>query len=58
MEQVIECPRCGWEIDPDTCHCGSGKSGHPYDLGHNFVPAGCTCCYADAENMKRVAGPL
>ena len=37
------CPRCKNEIDPESCWCGSGKSGHPYDLGHSFVPMGCDC---------------
>lgn len=37
------CPFCKNEIDPETCGCGSGQSGHPYDLGHNFVPMGCDC---------------
>lgn len=37
------CPYCKNEIDPDSCWCGSGKSGHPYDLGHSFVPMGCDC---------------
>ena len=46
------CPHCGWEIDEETCWCGDGLDGHPYDLGHNFVPMGCTCGYADAEQRK------
>ena len=37
------CPRCKNEIDLDSCWCGSEKSGHPYDLGHSFIPMGCDC---------------
>lgn len=39
------CRECGNEIDPDICHCGSAKHFHGMELGHSFVPAGCTCFY-------------
>jgi len=40
------CRSCGNDIDPDTCHCGMPRKNHnDYDLGHSFVPAGCTCGY-------------
>ena len=41
------CPHCKNEIDLDSCWCGRGKSGHPYDLGHSFVPMGCDCGRVD-----------
>jgi hypothetical protein len=48
------CPGCGWEIEPDVCHCGSSKFWHnPYELGHTFVPMGCTCGYEDADQRKK-----
>jgi len=50
-EPVI-CPGCGWEIDPDVCHCGSAMKGHGFSDGHSGVPAGCTCGYHDAEQRK------
>lgn len=41
------CQSCGNDIDPDTCHCGAPRDGHnDYNLGHSFVPNGCTCGYA------------
>lgn len=49
------CKHCGWEVDLETCQCGDGKDGHPYDVGHNFVPAGCTCGYLDADKFKNPA---
>ena len=45
--ELTTCPRCKNEIDIETCGCGSGKSGHPYDLGHSFVPMGCDCSRND-----------
>lgn len=40
-----QCPNCHNVIDPDTCWCGDGHNGHPYHVGHNFVPMGCVCGY-------------
>ncbi len=37
------CGTCGELIDSETCWCGNGKEGHPYDLSHQFVSIGCTC---------------
>lgn len=44
------CPGCGWEIDPDVCHCGEAMDHHHAE--HNPVPAGCTCGYPNAEKRK------
>ena len=49
----LTCLCCGWEIDPETCHCGTEIEGHDsIYLGHTFVPMGCTCGYHDAESRK------
>ena len=44
--ETEQCPYCHNQIDPETCHCGSGMNGHPYQLEHNFVPMGCICGYS------------
>ena len=42
-----KCGGCGYEIDPDICHCGTAYKDHnPYTEGHNFVPMGCQCGYS------------
>ena len=47
------CSHCGWEVDLECCWCGDGVKNHAYgDQGHSFVPMGCTCMYADAEQRK------
>ncbi len=46
------CPGCGWEIDPDCCHCGEDRKYHGYETGHSFVPQGCTCGYNDADKRR------
>lgn len=46
---ILSCPCCGWEIDPEMCWCGDGKASH---AEHTFVPMGCTCGYHDAETRK------
>lgn len=46
------CLGCGWEIDPETCHCGEAMNKHHMGSGHSPVPAGCTCGYHDAEKRK------
>jgi len=46
------CTHCGWDIDPETCWCGDGRVGHPYEAGHTFVPMGCTCGFVDAVERK------
>lgn len=46
------CKHCGWDIDPETCWCGSGLVDHPYHMGHTFVPMGCTCGYVDGDRYK------
>ena len=48
--ELTTCPHCKNEIDLDSCWCGSGKNGHPYDLGHNFVPMGCDCGRAESSH--------
>ena len=50
MQPYEVCPHCKNEIDVETCQCGDGRNGHPYDVGHNFVPAGCTCGYKVEED--------
>jgi hypothetical protein len=53
MNELVICQGCGWEIDPECCHCGKALEDHdPYWDGHSPIPAGCTCGYADAEKMK------
>lgn len=49
MQPYEVCPHCKNEVDLETCQCGDGRNGHPYDVGHNFVPAGCTCGYRIKE---------
>lgn len=39
---VQRCPRCGNEIDPTTCWCGS-EIPHDGFEGHAEVPMGCEC---------------
>ncbi len=48
IPEVEVCSRCGNEIDPTQCHCGTSKEthGNPMETGHEFVPMGCTCGYA------------
>jgi hypothetical protein len=53
--RVVICPSCGWEIDPELCHCGQLIGEHMYNGDHTPVPMGCTCMYADAANMKNPA---
>ena len=49
------CPYCKNEVDLEMCHCGEDRKNHnPYELGHNFVPAGCTCGYADQPHIDKV----
>lgn len=36
------CPRCGNEVDPTTCWCGSEIPHNGFD-NHNAVPMGCEC---------------
>lgn len=50
------CPYCKNEVDLETCCCGDGKNGHPYDVGHNFVPLGCMCGYPKEKNNDSVGG--
>jgi hypothetical protein len=47
------CPDCGWEIDLDWCWCGSHRIDHDGYGGHDFRFMGCTCGYANAEQMKK-----
>lgn len=49
---MMICKSCGWDIDEETCWCGEGTQGHDMGNGHSFVPMGCTCGYADAENRR------
>lgn len=52
-DQPVICPGCGWEIDPDVCHCGELIKFHDIlEHGHAGVPAGCTCGYPDADQRK------
>lgn len=46
------CRYCGQDIDEETCHCGDGRSAHPYGVGHNFVPIGCICGYMKGSRMS------
>lgn len=44
QHEIVRCPECGNEIDPDVCWCGDlVKSHNPYWCGHNPVPMGCDC---------------
>jgi hypothetical protein len=57
------CESCGWEIDPDVCHCGGEIKKHDQGCGHSPVPMGCTCGYPDAAEMrnpdfKPLTGPV
>ena len=47
---LIICEGCGWEIDPNVCHCGDWEEGHSWE--HQFVPMGCTCGYVDADQRR------
>jgi hypothetical protein len=50
------CHGCGWEIDPETCHCGEPREGGHCD-NHTFVPQGCTCFFSDAEARQNPDKP-
>jgi hypothetical protein len=51
-----QCVHCGHEIDSQVCHCGDYEKAHDhYDVGHSFVPVGCTCGYYDAEQRTVLA---
>ena len=47
------CPGCKNEVDPEVCHCGDTQPNHPFQAGHNFIPIGCTCGYADQSTAAK-----
>lgn len=48
----VICQGCGWEIDPEVCHCGDEIKRHDIYGGHSPIPMGCTCGYNDAAKMR------
>ncbi len=55
MDPVVICRGCGYEIDPEVCHCGDLIKMHSYGDGHSPVPMGCVCGYAEPPKCKRSA---
>lgn len=47
------CRGCGNAIDPEVCHCGAYIKDHGVYCGHNPVPMGCTCGYADQTQFPK-----
>lgn len=52
MSELITCPYCNQEIDPDTCWCGDEIKHSPY-AGHSPVPMGCSCGRITNTEMTR-----
>ena len=50
--ETVICPGCGHDIDPEVCHCGDYIKDHSFACGHNPVPMGCICGYADKTENK------
>lgn len=51
--EVVHCPSCGEQIDPDWCHCGDAIAGHGYGVGgHGAVPMGCVCGYGEQDFVR------
>ena len=46
------CYGCGYEIDPDTCHCGDSINSHNIGSGHSPVPMGCVCGYVTPPDER------
>lgn len=50
------CFSCGNEVDRGLCHCGSDEKSHAgMELGHSFVPMGCSCGYAHGPTLEAEA---
>lgn len=47
MNGLPICPECFHEIVEEICWCGDLMNVHHHGSGHNPVPMGCTCGYAD-----------
>jgi NTP pyrophosphatase (non-canonical NTP hydrolase) len=49
--RFIMCKRCFMKIDPQVCWCGDYIDQHyPMIDGHNPIPMGCVCGYADFKD--------
>ncbi len=53
MDSVTICSGCGYEIDPEVCHCGDLIKMHSYGDGHSPVSMGCMCGYEVKPACKR-----